>query len=210
MASTECGGSGPALALTSDALWARTSSERSRDLAESDAGVTRLRLGLEGSWKIALDGDGSPGSVSRASLVPKLEIGARYGGGDAETGFGVEVGGGIAWVDPGLGLLLDFTGRTLLAHENDDQKDRGFSAALAFEPDPATQRGLSLGLRQEFGGQDTGGLDALFNPAPLEERTGSESTSRWTMEAAYGFPALGRRFTGRPHSGFGLATGTRD
>ena len=142
--------------------------------------------------------------------MPKLEIGTRHDGGNAETGFGVEVGAGIALVDPGHGFSLDVSGRTLLAHENDDLKDQGFSAALAFDPDPATQRGLSLGLRQEFGGQATGGLDALFNPAPLEERTGSEAASRWTMEAVYGFPAFGGRFTGSPHLGFGLATGTRD
>ena len=30
------------------------------------------------------------------------------------------------------------------------------------------------------------------------------------MEAAYGFPAFGGRFTGSPHVGLGLATGARD
>ena len=195
-------GSGPALALTSDALWARTSSDRTRDLAASDSDATRLRLGLEGSYRVALEGD--------AHLTPKLEIGARHDGGDAETGFGVEVGGGIAWVDPGLGLSLDVSGRTLLAHENDDLKDRGLSASLAFDPAPATGRGPSFSLRQDFGGQANGGLDALFAPAPLEDRTGSEATSRWAMEAAYGFPAFGGRFTGSPHVGLGFATGARD
>ena len=195
-------GSGPALALTSDALWARTSSDRTRDLAASDPDVTRLRLGLEGSYRVALDGE--------ASLTPKLEIGARHDGGDAETGFGVEVGGGIAWVDPGLGLSLDVSGRTLLAHENDDLKDRGMSASLAFDPAPATGWGPSFSLRQDFGGHAQGGLDALFAPAPLEDRTGSEATSRWAMEAAWGFPAFGGRFTGSPHVGLGLSTGSRD
>ena len=195
-------GSGPALALTSDALWARTSSDRTGDLAATDSDATRLRLGLEGSYRVALEGD--------SHLTPRLEIGARRDGGDAETGFGVEIGGGIAWVDPGLGLSLDVSGRTLLAHENDDLKDRGMSASLAFDPAPATRRGPSVSLRQDFGGQASGGLDALFATAPLEDRTGSEATSRWAMEAAYGFPAFGGRFTGSPHVGLGLATGARD
>ncbi len=196
-------GSGPALAVTSDALWTRTSSEKTRDLASSDSDATRLRLGLEGSWRVALDGGGS--------LVPKLEIGARHDGGDAETGFGVELGGGIVWTDPALGLTLDVSGRTLIAHGNDDLKDRGYAAALAFDPDPATGRGPSLSLRQEFGGQAQGGLDSLFQPATLEDRTGgSEATSRWTAEVAYGFPAFGGRFTGSPHAGLGLAAGARD
>ena len=195
-------GSGPALALTSDALWTRTSSEKTRDLAASDSDATRLRLGLEGSYRMALEGGGH--------VTPKLEVGARHDGGDAETGFGVELGGGVAWVDPGLGLSLEVSGRTLIAHGNDDLKDRGYAASLAFDPDPATRRGPSLSLRQEFGGQAQGGLDALFRPATLEDRTGSEATSRWAMEAAYGFPAFGGRWTGSPHVGLGLATGARD
>ena len=195
-------GSGPALALTSDALWTRSSSEKTRDLAASDSDATRLRLGLEGSYRFAMEGGGS--------LVPKLEVGARHDGGDAETGFGVELGGGIAWSDPALGLSLDVSGRTLLAHENDDLKDRGYAASLAFDPAPGTQRGPSLNLRQEFGGQASGGLDALFQPAALEDRTGTEAASRWSMEAAYGFPAFGGRWTGSPHVGLGLATGARD
>ena len=195
-------GSGPALAVTSDALWTRTSSEKTRDLAASASDATRLRLGLEGNYRMALEGGGH--------VTPKLEVGARHDGGDAETGFGVELGGGIAWNDPALGLSLDVSGRTLIAHGNDDLKDRGYAASLAFDPDPATQRGASLSLRQEFGGQANGGLDALFQPATLEDRTGSEATSRWAMEATYGFPAFGRRWTGSPHVGLGLATGARD
>ena len=109
-------GSGLALALTSDALWARTSSDKSHELAASDSDVTRLRLGLEGSWRIATEG--------RGHLTPKFEIGARHDGGDAETGFGVELGGGIAWVDPALGLSLDLSGRTLVAHGSSVQRRR--------------------------------------------------------------------------------------
>ena len=196
-------GSGPALAVTSDALWARTSSDKTHELAASDSDVTRLRLGLEGGYRIATEGGGH--------LTPKLEIGARHDGGDAETGFGVELGGGLAWVDPALGLSLDVSGRTLIAHGNDDLKDRGFAASLAFDPDPATKRGPSLTLAQDWGGQAKGGLDALFRADPLEDRTGSgEATARWRAEAAWGFPAFSGRFTGSPHVGLGLATGARE
>ena len=201
---------GPALALVSDALWARTSSEKTRELVASESDVTRLRLGLEGSWHLALDGGGSPGPGSGASLTPKLELGMRHDGGDAETGFGVELGGGIAWIDPMLGLSLDLSGRTLIAHEDGDLEDRGVSASLAFDPDPASERGPSFSLRQDFGGQANGGLDALFAPDPLEDRTGSEATNRWTAEAAYGFRAFGGRFTASPHVGLGLSVTARD
>ena len=195
-------GSGPALALTSDALWARTSSEKTRDLAASQSDATRLRLGLEGSYRMALEGGGH--------LTPKLEVGARHDGGDAETGFGIELGGGLAWVDPALGLSLDLSGRTLLSHDNGALKDRGYAASLGFDPDPATERGPSFALRQEFGARASGGLDALFAPDPLDERPGGEATSRWTAEAAYGFPAFGGRFTASPHVGLGLSAAARD
>ena len=200
---TPAEGSGPALAVTSDALWTRTSSEKTDQLAASRSDATRLRIGLEGSYHVALDGGGT--------VTPKLELGARRDGGDAETGFGVEVGGGIAWTDPGMGLSLDVSGRTLLAHGDDDLKDQGFSAQLAYDPTPATTRGAALNLRQDFGGQSRGGLDALFQPETLDDRTGSsEATSRWALETAYGLPVFGGRWTGSPHAGIGLATGSRD
>ena len=114
--------------------------------------MNRLRLSLEGRWKMALEGD--------CIITPKLEAGMRQDGGDAKTGLGVEVIGGLAWVGPMLGLSLDLSGRTLIAHGSDDLEDRGFAASLAFDPDPATQRGPSLTLNQGWGGQAIGGLDA--------------------------------------------------
>ena len=195
--------SGPSLALVSDALWVRTSSEKTRGLGASESDASRLRLGLEGSWGLALADGGA--------ITPNLELGARHDGGDAETGFGVELGGGLAWRDPGLGLTLDLSGRTLVAHDDGGLEDRGVSAQLSFDPEPASGRGLSLGLGQDWGGRAQGGLDALFAPEPLEDREGStEAAARWSMEAAWGFPALDGHYTGIPHVGLGLATGTRD
>ncbi len=107
--------------------------------------------------------------------------------------------------------LDDLSGRTLVAHGSDDLEDRGFAASLAFDPDPATKRGPSLTLAQDWGGQAKGGLDALFTPETLDRRGGSgAATARWRAEAAYGFPAFSGRFTGSPHMGLGLATGARD
>ena len=66
-------------------------------LAASQADVTRLRLGLEGTWRgLATQGGGS--------FVPSLEVGVRHDGGDAETGFGVDIGAGLAWRDSSLGI----------------------------------------------------------------------------------------------------------
>ncbi len=193
---------GPALALTADALWTRTASERTRDLAASASNVTRLRLGVEGRYRFAFDGE--------SQLTPTLEAGMRHDGGDAETGLGVELGGGLAWSAPTLGLTLDVSGRTLIAHEDDDLDDRGLAAALTFDPAPESERGPSLSLRQDVGDRAEGGLDALFAPDPLADRTGSTATARWTLEGAWGFSALGGRFTASPHAGLGLSPDTRE
>jgi len=180
----------------------RTSSEKTTELAKGESDVTRLRIGLEGSWRFDLD--------KGSHVTPNLTLGARHDGGDAETGIGVELGGGLAWNDSDLGLTLDIEGRTLITHGSDDLKDRSFAASLIFDPDPAMKRGPSLSLRQDWGGQATGGLDALFTPNPLAKHFDSEATSRWQAEAAWGFSAFSGRFTGSPYVGLGISTGVRD
>ncbi len=195
-------GAGPALALTADALWTRTASDRTRDLLASRSDVTRLRLGVEGRYRFGFDGD--------SQLTPRLEAGVRHDGGDAETGLGLELGGGLAWSAPTLGLTLDVSGRTLIAHDDADLDDRGLAAALTFDPRPESARGPSLTLRQDVGDRAEGGLDALFAPDPLADRTASDATARWTLEGAWGFSALGGRFTASPHATLGLAPNTRE
>ncbi|MCY4199591.1 MAG: hypothetical protein OXF31_07180, partial [Gammaproteobacteria bacterium] len=197
------GAAGPALSVVSDALWARTESAAARGLAASDSAVTRLRLGLEGSWRFGFAGGGS--------LTPKVEVGARHDGGDAETGFGVELGGGLRWSEPRLGLALDVSGRTLLTHGDGDAEDMGLSAALSFDPAPATGLGPSLSLRQDMGGRASGGLDALFqSDMPRGQAGGVDAAGRWALEAAWGVPAFGGRFAATPLLGFGQAPGGRD
>ena len=203
---------GGKLALDSDALWVRTGSERANGLVATDARVSRLRIGLEGSRRFALPGGGG--------LTPQLEVGARRDGGDAETGFGVEVGGGIAWSDPRLGLRLDLEGRTLVTHEDGAMKNRGFSASLTWDPRPDSARGLSFALRQDAGGLSRGGLEALFANDPSTGRHSSHPDrdggrwdrdgGRWTAEMGYGLPAFGGRFTGAPHLGYGVSYGAHE
>ncbi|MXW49926.1 MAG: hypothetical protein F4Z84_06690, partial [Gammaproteobacteria bacterium] len=192
---------GLALAVVSDALWAGTGSERTEEMIASDSAVTRLRLGLEGSWSTRLGAIGS--------LTPKLEAGLRHDGGDADAGFGVEVGAGLAWNAPQLGLSLDLKGRTLLAHEAAGRQDRGFSAALSFDPG-SSELGPSFKFGRELGGRPEGGVQALFEADPLGLQHGGAATGRWTAETAWGFPVFGDRFIGRPHVGYGLSTTERD
>ena len=203
--STELGplsDSGLALALTADALWARTSSNRTQDMVASDSDVTRLRFGLEGSYQITLKQGGS--------VTPRLEVGVRQDGGSAETGLGIELVGGLSWLDPTIGLSIDLSGRTLIVHSSDDLKNQSFAVAFAWDPDPATQRGPSLKFSQQWGTIALGGLDTPFGPDSIEDLGDSENTARWQADAAWGFPIFGGTFTGSPHVGVGLASDTRD
>ena len=189
------------LALVADALWTRTTSDETLGLAAAQADVTQLRLGVEGGWSLSLAG---------GELAPTVELGLRHDGGDAETGLGVELGGGLAWHHPGWGLSVDVQGRTLVTHAQDGIKDQGLSASFAFDPAPLTALGPSLTLRHDYGGAATGGLDALFAPEALDTRMGTEATGRWSAEAAWGLPAFRERFTGSPHLGVGLRDTGRD
>ena len=195
--------SGAELAIVSDALWTRTTSDQTRGVAAAEAETSRLRLGLEGSYPIRFAGGGE--------IVPRLEAGVRHDGGDAETGFGVEIGGGLAWREPRLGLQVDVEGRRLVTHEEGAFADQGFSASIGFDPRPASDYGLSLNLRQDFGARSSGGLDALFNQPRLLPGGGFDSDqARWSAEAAYGLPAFGGRFVGSPHLGYGATAFGRD
>ena len=87
-------------------------------------------------------------------LTPSMEIGVRHDGGDAETGFGADIGAGLSWADPGSGLSADIRARALLAHEADGFSERGFSGSgsVSWDPEPSTALGPSLTLTQKISG----------------------------------------------------------
>ncbi len=200
-------GGGSVLAVVSDALWTRTTSDavsdpdRDETLAGVSAAVTRLRLGLEGGQVMPLSQSGM--------LMPRLEVGVRHDGGDAETGLGLEVGGGAS-LTLNNGLSLDIAARTLLVHAQEGVQDRGFSMGLVFDPSPASSAGLSVLLRHDIGSSSSGGIDALFTPEPLGAGTRSAGTGRWLGEVAYGLSNFGGLITGSPYIGYGHIGGARD
>ena len=206
-------GDGPKLEAVTDARWVRTTSdkvtasaENGGNLAASASEVTRLRLGLEGSWAVALDDEG-------ASVTPRLSFGVRHDGGDAETGFGADIGGGVTLAMPARGLSVSLEGRGLLTHEADGLSDSGFGGTIAWDPAPSSKRGLSLTLRQSVGGSATGGKDALFSREAMDglgANGNSGGNQRLEGRIGYGLAVFGDRFTGTPEIGFGLSDSGRD
>ena len=211
------GGEGLRFALKGDGRFTRTSSDAARapdggNLAEAEADVWLLRFGVEGSRPFALGGSGT-GDDTGASLTPSFEVGVRRDGGDAETGFGADMGGGLALAAPERGLRFDLKGRALVAHEAPGFREWGASAGFGLDPRPSTERGLAMSLTQSWGASPSGGTDALLDRETLTglatNDTGSdfEASSRLSGELGYGLPAFGGGFTGTPHLGFGLSSG---
>ena len=195
------------LTLKGDARFTRTWSEAVSgphgNLASADADVWLVRAGIEGSRRFALG--------ASASLIPSLEIGVRRDGGDAETGFGADVGVGLALADVQRGLRLDLRMRALAAHEAAGFRDWGASAALSFDPRPASDRGLSMTLRQVWGASPSGGMEALLRRDTL---TGlappGAAAGRLEATLSYGVPVFGGALTGAPSAGVGVSETSRD
>ena len=201
------------LAATADAMVVQTASDEVRgsagSIAASEAEVTRVRFGFEGTWRgIGTEGGGS--------LVPGFEIGVRQDGGDAETGFGADIGAGIAWSDPAHGIAAEVRARGLLTHEDGSFRERGFAGSFAWDPDPASDLGPSLTLRQTVGASATGGADALLAPesaqALIAANDEEDDVRNRRLEATlgYGIPAFGGRYTTTPAIGFGLTEAERE
>ena len=209
-------GIGLELAVRSDALAVRTTTKALRgsgiNLAATAAEVTRLRLGLEGTWHNALP----------LGLVPTFEIGVRYDGGDAETGFGADLGAGLTWADPVRGIRAEFHARGLVGHEDDGFREFGLSGLLFWDAMPDSDLGWSLGIAQAMGARATGGMDALLNPDTtrvfgFDETVDSSDAlhdddldRRLAADLGYGFAMFGGRYTGTPAVGLRLSEDGRE
>ena len=204
------GAEGATLTAKSDAFAVRTGTDAvSGDagrLEATEADVTRVRLALEGSRPFAL----SESTV----LTPSVELGVRHDGGDAETGFGADIGAGLALYDPTRGLSAEIRARGLLSHEDDGVSEQGLSGTLAFDPTPESERGLSLSLTQTVGAGTWGGTEALLERTTLAGLGAVEDESlgggRLDARVGYGFSVFDERYTATPELGLGLSDSDRE
>ena len=109
-------------------------------------------------------------------MTPSLEFGVRYDGDDVETGFGVEIGGDLAFAAPESGVVIELLGReTLTGLEETESGGQclelraGYGIAMfdgAFIGTPELGVGLSdggrdyrIGWRLELAGRGPGSLE---------------------------------------------------
>ena len=195
------GSEGVSLNATADLLSLNATSDKVEGLESSEGNVSRFRLGLEATRPFPF--------ANGSSLLPSMEVGIRQDGGDAETGFGMDLGAGIAWKDPQRGISAELKGRTLLSHAEEDFQDQGLALSFSWDPSPSN-RGPSLSMGHAMGVVESGGLDALLHPTTFEQMDGTTSNGqRFEAELAYGFPVHNDRLTFTPAMAMALSPTTR-
>ena len=160
--------------------------------------------------------DGSGGLAGytlpgRLSLKPSLEVGLRHDGGDAETGAGMDVGGGLVVADAGTGLSVDVRVRTLVVHQADGFRERGVALSLSYNRTLSTPLGLNARVAPSWGGQATSGAEALWGRQTMAGMAhgGVAQGNRLDGEVGYGLP-VGSRLVGTPRVGFSPSEYGRD
>ena len=194
---------GFSLGVNADGLLLRATSAAVTGLAAATADVHRVRVGLEGAYRAALGGG--------ERLTPTVEVGVRRDGGDAESGFGMDVGGGLSYAHAGLGLSLALNGRALVVHETADVAEWGASGRLAWDPIPGSELGPALTVAPSIGASAAGGAAALWSRPTMAglggDGAGAHGSGRVDARFGYGLPlATG---VGVPWAGVGLAEGEK-
>ena len=165
------------LAVRSDVLLTSTRSDSIEGLIGTEASTRRARLLLEGSGTVSLANGGT--------LRPTFEAGLRHDAGDAETGMGLEIGGGLAFEQGRLAVEID--ARTLIAHQADGYREWGLSASLRYQPG-ADGRGFGARFGTGWGASDSGmrNLWEMQDASALTAGDPLNSGGRMLVELGYG------------------------
>ena len=145
------------------------------------------------------------------SCAPRQPVDGDGGGGDAETGAGMDVGGGLVVSDASTGLAVDLRVRTLVLHQAAGFRERGMALSLSYNPTPSTPLGLTAKVAPSWGGQATSGAQALWGQETMAGMGHSSLAqgNRLDGEVGYGLP-VGSRFVGTPTLGVGTSADGRD
>ncbi len=134
---------------------------------------SRARLALEArrSWAI----------TPEAVLQPILELGARWDDGDAESGPGAELAGGLTYADTRHRLRVEARGHRLLVHRDSFEE---WGASLTLRLTSGGNRGLNVALAPAWGtGSTTNRVDALWRGESLPPPSGGAgSEDSWTPD----------------------------
>ena len=178
-------GIGIALAVKADAMWVQSESDAVGDLVDARGEATRLRLALEGSRALTLR-DGT--------LSLKGEIGLRHDGGDADTGAGLQIGGGFRYAIQGY--TIDGSAHGIVAHGERGFGEWGVSGSIRIDPGTPGSRVVAdrcAGLGRGAGRHRAPGRP-IAKPQALDRSEASSPKAGWTTEVGYGVTRAPRRW----------------
>ena len=165
------------LALASDALWMWLTSVAAPGLPGTRADAQRFRLALDASRGFETGSGGT--------LTPRVEVGLRRDGGDAETGMGVEVGGGVRYARSAF--AVEGRVRALAVHQASGYEEWGASGTVRLAP-RGSGRGLSLAVVPAYGAASSA-VERLWSEpraGALAREGGFAAGRRLDAEVGYG------------------------
>ena len=187
------------LRAKSEAWMTRVDVEENSQMDALDVDMRRARLAVEGKRAFSFD------SGDELSLA--LETGLRYDGGDGAKSGALELGGGVRYARPSLGLVAEGRGR-IMATRQDGYREWGFSGRIQIDPQTLGE-GLALRLVPSWG-DASGGVQRLWDHGAMgavgNGFLGRDRQGSLNAEIEYGL----RSFAGTPYGSFRLAErGTR-
>ena len=186
---------------------------------KSDATVTRVDVAGNGAavaeqvvdagrLRLLLEGQHVHETPTGARVAPFVELGVRYDLGDGLTGVGAELGGGVRYTVPRLGLTVEGRGRGLVGHRG--YTEWGATGLVRVDPGVAGH-GLAVTLAPTYGpaasrvqqlwaqapGQAGGGAPNGLGPPPqagveTEVGYGLAEVAGARVFTPYGAATLGR------------------
>ena len=169
------------LALRSDARLTNTAADAVAGLLGATERTRLVRMMLEGAGVVPL----ALGGV----LTPTVEAGLRYDTGDAETGVGLEVGGGLGYAARRLSVTVDWRGLSMRLGSGWGATHSGVESLWSRQDAAALVRHAPVDAAQAYQFEVRYGLDGRgalpSRPGPGGRAT-TQSWARWVPQARSG------------------------
>ena len=68
-----------------------------------------------------------------------MALGIRHDSGDAEAGYGMDLGTAIRWQAPKQGISGELKGHTLLTHTEESLQEQGLALSFSWQPHPSNR-----------------------------------------------------------------------
>ena len=160
-------------------------------------GAHRARLLAEGTYRM----DFGAGGV----LIPRLVTGVRYDFGDAEEGFGAEMGGAVTYTYPAWGLTASGNLRVLLTHQDSGFEQWGGGGSLRVSPG-AAGLGPSVAVNTSLGAPASGAQRLFTSGVALGSAPASAAPgAHIDAEMGYGLTVLDGGGMVTPYVGMAVA-----